>query len=197
MALLAQKDAARRAMRATLRALPAELRAKESASASVDRPAPDAEPLFVAGLAVTERLLTSDMFKNSRSVGVYVSCERLHEVDTFPVLRHLLQQGAPCCVRTRARGTDALSSTRARTGGAGKYCFVPLVGAAPRQMRLLRIGAAHCRSLLAAQAFNTVFISDTCAFTESLADLVPNGMGILEPQATAPSGEVREDGVPP
>lgn len=55
------------------------------------------------GLAIAQRLLASATLRNSRRVGVYVSCERLQEVNTFSVLCHLLTRG------TSDRSTDALS----------------------------------------------------------------------------------------
>ena len=48
-----------------------------------------------AGRLVVQRLLASTAFASSRHVGVYVSCERLHEVDTRELLRVLLQPGTP------------------------------------------------------------------------------------------------------
>jgi hypothetical protein len=65
---------------------------------------------------VVARLLSSRVFKESRSVGAYVSCERLREVDTRPLLHELF-----CQARQKA-------------------CFVPLVGPGRAEMRFVRIG---------------------------------------------------------
>jgi hypothetical protein len=101
--LRAEKDALRRSMRTTLRGLPAEQLAQESARAAqarlrlrVARLTGFARPSLaraVPGLAIEQRLLASDVFKRSTRVGVYVSCERLREVDTHGVLRELFRSG--------------------------------------------------------------------------------------------------------
>jgi len=63
------------------------------------------------------RLLSSRVFSNSLRVGVYVSSERLREVDTHALLRELF---LPTC---------------------SKQCFVPLVGPGRAELHFVRIGA--------------------------------------------------------
>ena len=97
--LCAQKDAARRAMRATLRAISRD--ALEDDSACCQRDAFRVVQLTrvrgAAGRQAVQRLLTSSVFASSQRVGVYVSCERLCEVNTRELLHVLLQAGAQCC----------------------------------------------------------------------------------------------------
>ena len=100
--LRVQKDAARRAMRATLRAI--DKNALEEDSAYTKRCMPCATlrlscAVRAAGRLVVQRLLASSAFGSSSRVGVYVSCERLHEVDTRELLRVLLQPGTRCSRR--------------------------------------------------------------------------------------------------
>ena len=66
-----------------------------------------------AGLAITQRLLASPLFRSSRRVGVYVSCQRLREVDTSPVLEAILRPGAAAgrshCASVAARSSFSLA----------------------------------------------------------------------------------------
>lgn len=73
---------------------------------------------------MTQRLLASPSFKACRRVGVFVSCDRLFEVNTLPIISALL--------------TDPERS-----------CFVPLVsGKHAMDMNLIRIGAVLAAFLL-------------------------------------------------
>jgi hypothetical protein len=98
-ALRAEKDAVRRALRTTLRSLPAEQLAQESAHGVLAAhmlvcPLTGCHLLGVTGAAITERLLASEVFKRSSRVGIYVSCDRLCEVNTHAVLHALFRTGA-------------------------------------------------------------------------------------------------------
>jgi hypothetical protein len=67
----------------------------------------------LAGAAVAERLLSSAAFGSSSRVALYVSCERLREVNTHSLL---FRSGAPCVrllVRPRTRNGAPAEHTRA------------------------------------------------------------------------------------
>ncbi|GBF87421.1 5-formyltetrahydrofolate cycloligase [Raphidocelis subcapitata] len=66
--------------------------------------------------AIAARVLASRAFASARTVGVYIHCAKLHEVDTMPLLRDALAQG--------------------------KRVYVPLVDDRNSNMRLLHIDAA-------------------------------------------------------
>lgn len=104
--LRAQKDAARRAMRATLRAINKEALEEDSAycARGIWRSLQLSCVVRAAsGRLAVQRLLASTAFTSSKRVGVYVSCERLCEVNTRELLSVLLQPGAVrrarCCLR--------------------------------------------------------------------------------------------------
>jgi 5-formyltetrahydrofolate cyclo-ligase len=65
---------------------------------------------------MTQRLLSSPAFQRSKRVGLYVSCERLHEVDTLPIVRAVLANPEQTCFLPRVNSTQ------------------------PHDMRFLRIG---------------------------------------------------------
>ena len=109
-------------------------------------------------------MLGSRAFAAARTVGIYIHCERLREVDAMPILRAALQQGAlffalgegpPCmhgvsgalhAIRTPARSLRYPCELQRRScmprhsPCAGKKCFVPLVDDKESNMRLLHIG---------------------------------------------------------
>jgi 5-formyltetrahydrofolate cyclo-ligase len=66
------------------------------------------------GAQIADRVLASRAFAAARTVGVYIHCARLSEVDTMPVLAAALARG--------------------------KRCYVPLVDDQDSNMRLLHIG---------------------------------------------------------
>ena len=73
--------------------------------------------LLCLGHLITQRLLASPEYKQSRRIALYVSCERLMEVETRPLIDSVLKNPE-------------------------KRCFVPLVfGPQSRDMKFLRIGA--------------------------------------------------------
>ena len=141
--LRAQKDAARRGMRATLRAI--DKNAFEEDSAYADRCKRRATlrlscVVRAAGRLVVQRLLASTALASSSRVGVYVSCERLHEVDTRELLRVLLQPGTRC-TRRRCVVHRLVTCVTPHPSGARQRCLAPLVGAGPAEMDFYRIGA--------------------------------------------------------
>jgi 5-formyltetrahydrofolate cyclo-ligase len=68
-----------------------------------------------AGQAIAEQVLALPAFAAASSIGIYITCERLREVDTGAVLAAALQQG--------------------------KRCYVPLVQDSASNMQLLHIGS--------------------------------------------------------
>ena len=111
-------------------------------TANAERSEQNAEPhVRVAGRLIVQRLLASSAFASSRRVGVYVSCERLHEVDTRELLRVLLQPGRR---RTRRRCIVRRLTRVALSPGAPQCCLAPLVGVGPAEMEFYRIGAQFC-----------------------------------------------------
>ncbi|KAF8058918.1 5FCL [Scenedesmus sp. PABB004] len=131
-----------------------------------------------AGAAVCAAVAASPAFRQARSVGLYVTCARLREVDTSALLRAALEQGAHASAGGRARPAAAalapaaaaecsLRGPRAPGAAAGKQVFVPLVEEGQSCMRLLHI--------------------------DTLNDLQPAPpFGILEPPRTRPDGTPRE-----
>lgn len=81
------KATLRKSMRQTLRGLDAETMATESE---------DAGHLVILnlagtpGAAICANVLQSNVLRGARRVGVYVHCDKLREVDTSPLLDHLL-----------------------------------------------------------------------------------------------------------
>jgi hypothetical protein len=59
-----------------------------------------AAPLFqynpcFAGSAIADAVLCSPYFKQCKRIGMYVTCEKLREVDTTKILKAALEQGKP------------------------------------------------------------------------------------------------------
>lgn len=122
--LRAQKDAARRAMRATLRAIGKDALEEDSACGlrGTQRLVKLTRARRAAGRQAVQRLLASSAFGSSRRVGVYVSCERLREVNTHELLRVMLQPGAPFLQPAQLAAplllTSSLSSSQERSSVA-------------------------------------------------------------------------------
>ena len=77
--------------------------------------------LLDAGIAIAERVLASEYFRQSQSTGVYLHCARLREVDTSLLVSAALHKGArmPPCSRLHASHSatlriSGLQSTRPR-----------------------------------------------------------------------------------
>ena len=96
------------------------------------------------GRQAVQRLLASSALASSRRVGVYVSCDRLCEVNTGELLRFLLRPGA--CDRS-CRAARRLTSAALHSGSV-QHCFAPLVGAAAAQMEFYRLGAVRERRVV-------------------------------------------------
>eukprot|EP00898_Chlorokybus_atmophyticus_P007267 jgi/Chlat1/7541/Chrsp62S07048 len=78
-ALVERKAALRKHVKALLRGMPpAQMKAEDE--------------------AVVQRVLASDLYKNSERVGVYVGCARLREVNSVPIVQDILQRGKKCYV---------------------------------------------------------------------------------------------------
>jgi hypothetical protein len=52
-------------------------------------------PIATAGSAIADRILQSTFFQRCSSLGLYITCERLREVDTQAVLAAALEAGKP------------------------------------------------------------------------------------------------------
>jgi hypothetical protein len=50
-------------------------------------------PTYPAGSQVAQQVINSAFFQEARSVGLYITCERLREVDTMALLQAALQLG--------------------------------------------------------------------------------------------------------
>jgi hypothetical protein len=138
-----------------------------------------------AGLAITQRVLASALFRNSRRVGVFVSCRRLREVDTAPLLAKLLGQGTRQDVSVvflwrLSRRSNSFEAAVLRS--AGRHSST---GHAPPSNRCV------CSRRCSSKVYQQVL---TAGVSDSLADLSPNRMGILEPSAETQAGVAREDG---
>ena len=70
---------------------------------------------------------------------------------------------------------------------------MPLVGTGAREMRLLRIGQSHPSGGTSRGRKHDDALTPLLA-VDSLADLKPNKMGILEPSLETSSGSPRDDG---
>jgi hypothetical protein len=46
-----------------------------------------------AGSQIAQQVIASSFFQEARSVGLYITCKRLREVDTMALLQAALQQG--------------------------------------------------------------------------------------------------------
>lgn len=114
--------------------------------------APTAHPTWLAGASIAGHVLASRAFAVAQSVGVYIHCAKLHEVDTMPLLRAALAAGG-CSLQLAHEfgGTLGLQVIKANplplyTQHAhghthpGKRVYVPLVDDRDSNMRLLHIG---------------------------------------------------------
>ena len=101
----ASKKELRKELRAALKQLSEEQKVAQSAcccSWAACAPTGVCNALH-AGKAITQRLLDSRIFEDSRSVALYLTCAKLNEVDTAEVMHSVLSHGAaPCSVRKRA-----------------------------------------------------------------------------------------------
>lgn len=55
----------------------------------------DKPPIATAGSAIADKILQSTFFQRCSSLGLYITCERLREVDTQAVLAAALEAGKP------------------------------------------------------------------------------------------------------
>lgn len=56
------------------------------------------------GSQIAQQVIASSFFQAARSVGLYITCERLREVDTMTLLTAALQQGKQAMVGWVFRG---------------------------------------------------------------------------------------------
>jgi hypothetical protein len=54
---------------------------------------------YPAGSQIAQQVINSAFFQEARSVGLYITCERLREVDTMALLQAALQQGVQHCMQ--------------------------------------------------------------------------------------------------
>lgn len=55
--------------------------------------------MHCAGSKITRTVLESDFFQRSKNVGIYLSCQKLREVDTSDIVQALLDGQHSCSAR--------------------------------------------------------------------------------------------------
>jgi hypothetical protein len=188
--LRAQKDAARRAMRATLRAIGKDALEEDSACGlrGTQRLVKLTRARRAAGRQAVQRLLASSAFGSSRRVGVYVSCERLREVNTHELLRVMLQPGAPCLQPAQlARRCCSPLLCRPLRSAAALLCPA-------RRRRSGTDGVLSHWRVTAADVLCQPRVLTWLTLIDALSDLVASTMGILEPRALDSAGLPRDNG---
>jgi hypothetical protein len=92
---------------------------------------------LLAGDAICKSVSSSNWFNNSHTVGVYVTAEKLREVDTLPIIQEALQQGvllAPRWLTKKNTSFNCCACCRQKTVSPG----------CGRQERIDAVAAHRC-----------------------------------------------------
>lgn len=142
--------------------------------------------LHFAGKQIAQHVLQSCFFHDASSMGLYITCERLREVDTAALLSEALQHGACVCVGgSPCWHKQTLLSGKDLNPAAHATHWKQAAGAVKQLHCTLR-----CRLHATSTAWDSTFLTQESCVAHKQTATAQLGLGLFEHQADCAARQV-------